>query len=392
MKILFLTSRIPYPLDKGDKLRAYHFIKELSHNNNIILCAINDSKTQAGTIEHLSQYCEKIYVYNLTKFQILISLLKNILNKLPFQVAYFTNNNFKRKINEVVKNEKPDIIFYQLIRMSEYARDNSIPKVIDYMDVLSIGIEKRIEKEVWLKKYLLTLEYARLKNYEFEVFKLYKKHFIITEQDRDLIPHPNRNEIEIISNGVDLSYYKPSSSANKKEFEVVFSGNMAYPPNIEGALFLVEKIMPLVWAIYPDSRVVIVGTSPTKKIQSLASKNVIITGKVDDIREYFYLSKIFVGPLFMNTGLQNKLLEAMACFTPCITTTEANNALKADANIELLIANSETEFAKKIIELLENENLREFLADKAYKFIISNHKWSVIAGNLSQILLKLKNE
>jgi glycosyltransferase involved in cell wall biosynthesis len=224
------------------------------------------------------------------------------------------------------------------------------------------------------------------------VFKLYKKHFIITEQDRDLIPHPNRNEIEIISNGVDLSYYKPSSSANKKEFEVVFSGNMAYPPNIEGALFLVEKIMPLVWAIYPDSRVVIVGTSPTKKIQSLASKNVIITGKVDDIREYFYLSKIFVGPLFMNTGLQNKLLEAMACFTPCITTTEANNALKADANIELLIANSETEFAKKIIELLENENLREFLADKAYKFIISNHKWSVIAGNLSQILLKLKNE
>jgi len=392
MKILFLTSRIPYPLDKGDKLRAYNFIKELSKNNEIILCSICDEKVHPKAESELNKFCKSFYIFNINKLGILASLLKAVFSKLPFQVAYFTNTSIQKSIDEIVANEKPDIIYYQLVRMAEYAQNNSIPKFLDYMDVLSVGIEKRIEQEPFYKKWIFNLEFERLKKYEDEVFGRFKKQSIITEQDRDLIPTRSKHQIEIVSNGVDFDYFIPPLKVYEKRFDIVFSGNMAYPPNVVCAVYLVKKIMPLVWSKNKNVKVVIVGTSPSKQVLELASENVFITGRVDDIRTYFYESKIFVAPLFMNTGLQNKLLEAMAMKTPCITSSVANNALKATPSLDLLIADNENEFAVSILSLLSNENEMKKISESAYNFIFKNHNWSAIGNQLNQLLIETKND
>ena len=136
------------------------------------------------------------------------------------------------------------------------------------------------------------MEYKRLLGYESEVFDCFTNKIIISEQDRSLIPHPSRSEIKIISNGIDTAFFKPMT--RPKEFELLFNGNMNYPPNIESAEFLVNKIMPLVWAQMPMVRLLISGTSPNEKVLALESEKVIISGWVEDVRENYAKSKILV--------------------------------------------------------------------------------------------------
>jgi glycosyltransferase involved in cell wall biosynthesis len=270
--------------------------------------------------------------------------------------------------------------------MAEYAKDSKVNKVLDYMDVLSVGVQKRIDQESVFKKWIFKIEFERLSKYESDVFTRFKKHFIITEQDRNQIPHVSNQQIKVVSNGVDLDYFKPSKNEVEKKYDVVFSGNMGYPPNITCAEILCKQIMPIVWKSKPNAKVVIVGTSPSKSVLDLASETVTITGRVEDIRTYFYQSKIFVGPLFMNTGLQNKLLESMALMIPCITSTLANNALKGKSEHDILIADTVQDFATKILELLDNDAERISLAKNSFAFVNQHHHWKKIVEQLSKEL------
>lgn len=391
MKLLFLTSRLPYPLDKGDKLRAYHFIKEISKFHEVVLFSLNDEETANSSVQELEKYCSLVVVHQLSKWTIYYNLFKNIFSRKPFQVAYFTNRIAKKKFEKLVAEEKPDVLFYQLVRMAEYGAALDLPKALDYMDVLSVGIQKRVEQERGLKKWVFALEHSRLKKYEAAVFHRFKKHFIITEQDRDQIPHPSKDKIQVLSNGVDLTYYQPPSEKNLLRYDIIFSGNMAYPPNIICAEYLVKQVMPLVWKIKHEATVAIVGTSPTSAVLDLASNKVIVTGRVDDMRTYFYQANVFAGPLFMNTGLQNKLLESMAMGVPCVTSTKANNALKGEANKDILIADDAEGFASAILFLMTHEQERNTLAKNALEFVTKHHHWTSIAIQLKNELESIQN-
>jgi len=392
MKILIISSRVPFPLDKGDKLRTFNFIKELSKYNEIILVAVNDDAYSKLPYNELKKYCQDVHFYGITKGKIFLNLFLNLFTSKPFQVAYFMHRSVDKKIKNIIDTQKPDLVFYQMLRTAEYAKNVDILKVIDYMDTLSVGLERRIEKENLFKKIFFKNEFNRVANYENAIFNRFQKQLIITEQDKKLIPHPNNIKIDIVTNGVDLEYYKPREKNLQKSYDIIFSGNMAYPPNIDCALFLVKKIMPLVWKQNPNCKVVIVGTSPSNEVKKLASKNVIITGRVNDMRQYFYESKIFVGPLFINSGLQNKLLEAMAMKVPCITSTLANNALLAAKNKEIIIADTDVEFANEILKLLSNQALADSIATDAYNFVTQNHDWNKIGIHLNEILKATVNE
>ncbi|HXB13638.1 MAG TPA: glycosyltransferase, partial [Bacteroidia bacterium] len=340
MKILFTLSRFPYPLEKGDKLRAYYQIKNLSAHHEVVVFALSDKTITADELKQVEKICKKAEVFHLSRFSILINLFKALFGKLPLQVAYFYSSKAKKQLDELIKNDKPDHIFCQLVRTAEYVKDNeSIPKTLDYMDVFSKGVERRISTAPFYLRPIYKMEYKRLSAYEENVFTRFKNKIIISKQDRDLIPHPQKESIVVISNGVDTDYFKPSPNPSPnlspkgerfKEFDILFSGNMNYPPNIESAEYLVGKILPLVKKKYPNVKVLISGANPSQRILSLASDNVKISGWVNDIRENFACSKMLVAPMFLSIGLQNKLLEAMAMQIPCITSTLANNALGAE--------------------------------------------------------------
>ena len=385
MKIFVLLSRFPYPLEKGDKLRAFHQIKELSRNNEIILCTVSDEKVEEESIKILSKYCSEISVIKLPKWRIYWNLFIQLLftNK-SLQVAYFYNSSAKKKIDECIAKFQPDHIYCQLIRVTEYVRDSKIKKTLDYMDALARGMERRVEDAPFYMKWFLKTETIRLKRYEHFIFEDFDNHVIISEQDRKLIVNVKNDNVVVVPNGVDYETYKHAEI--EKEYDLIFTGNMAYPPNVDSVVYLVNKIMPLVWKQRPNIRLVIVGAQPSAKVLRLKSDKVIVTGWVEDISVYYSRSKIFVAPMQIGTGLQNKLLEAMAMKLPCITSELANNALGASHNEDILIGNNEVEYTEHIIRLIENVNLQKEIAQKGYEFVKKNYTWEGSTAILEKLI------
>ncbi|MCD4746662.1 MAG: glycosyltransferase [Bacteroidales bacterium] len=384
MKIFILLPRFPYPLEKGDKLRAYNHIRFLSKNNEIFLCALSDFKLHEDTIPALKPYCKSIEVIQISKFSIFINLIKAFLSGKPLQVGYFFNSKAKKKIDLLIKNYKPGHIFCQLIRVAEYVKNSEISKTLDYQDVFSRGVYRRIATSPFYMRPLLKFEYKRLLKYEKDIFTYFDNKTIISKPDRNFIPHPEKEKIHVIINGVDTDFYKPIKC--KKENDLVFIGNMGYPPNINAAEFLAKKVLPIVHKTYPEIKLLLAGANPHSNVLALKSDKVQVTGWVKDIRNCYAKARIFIAPMQIGTGLQNKLLEAMAMKIPCITSQLANNALEAKENNEILIAFSPEEYAKQIIYLLENKEKAEQIAQNAYNFVINNFNWENATKNLDNII------
>lgn len=387
MKILFIVSRFPFPLEKGDKLRAYHQIKNLAQKHEVTVFALNDGGLDPEAMAHIKQLCSRVEVFHLSRFTIILNLIKVLFSRTPLQVGYFYSAKAQRKLDELIADQKPEHIFCQLIRTAEYVKPyNNIPKTLDYMDVFSKGFERRLSTAPFYLHPVFKMEYKRLAKYEKNIFSHFKNKVIISKQDRDLIQHPEKDKISIISNGVDTAYFKPATE--KKEFDILFNGNMHYPPNIESAEYLVHKILPLVRKKHPNVKVLISGTNPNQRILSLASESIKISGWVKDIRDNFSRSKILVAPMFMSIGLQNKLLEAMAMQIPCITSTLANNALGAENGKSILIADTPQEYAAHITLLLENEKWAQEIALNGYNFVLDNYNWQKETSKLESLIIQ----
>jgi sugar transferase (PEP-CTERM/EpsH1 system associated) len=386
-KILVVLSRVPYPLDKGDKLRAFHQIKSLSEQHDVFLFALNDTKIHPKSIEVLNQYCKEICIASISKIEIAFNLMLGIFGNKPFQVYYFHHQSAQRKFDAFYQKVNPDAIYCQLIRTAEYAKHiNKVPKTIDYQDAFAKGMERRIKNATFFLKPFFRSEHERLRKYEHIIFHYFERHIIISEQDKNYIIHEENNKIEVIPNGVDLDYFSPQII--NKDFDLVFTGNMSYPPNINCAQFLVNEVMPLVWKKRHKSNILISGTSPTNEVLSLASNRVKISGWVEDMRESYARSRIFIAPMQIGTGLQNKLLEAMAMQLPCITSPLANAPLGAKNKQEILVGENANEVAALILDLLENENKIAELAQQGRLFVELNYSWKTHNKKLTEIIIR----
>lgn len=371
-------------MEKGDKLRAFYQIRELSKHHHLVICALSDAALHPEAYNVLKSYSKSLYFFRLHKAGIFLRLVCAIFSCMPFQVAYFTNRRIKKNIQSLIVKHQPDHIYCQLIRTAEYVRKTDIDKTIDYQDVISGGLKRRLNISPWYMRPLLMAEYNRVVRYENKVFDRFDKRTIISYPDREMIPHPQRKMIVVIPNGVDTEYFKPVSA--EKVYDIVFTGNMAYPPNINGAEYLVREIMPRVWASLPEVKVAIAGATPTARVKALASERVTITGWVDDIREYYARSVVFVAPMLIGTGLQNKVLEAMAMQLPCITSPLANNALNAKEGSEILIGRNAREYSQHILSLLKNSELRDRLKYKGYHFVLQNFNWESTSKTLEAVI------
>ncbi|PKR81615.1 glycosyltransferase [Brumimicrobium salinarum] len=382
-KLVVITSRFPFPLEKGDKLRAYHQIKELAHHFEIHLISTSEINVGEKWKSQLKPYCKTITVYPINGFQKITGLLRQLLSKKPFQVGYFYHLSIQQKINKQLRRIQPDHIYCQLIRSAEYVKNyHDCPKTIDYMDAFSKGMERRANTANWIYKLIFQSEHKRLTNYENSIFEYFEHHTIISKQDKNYIFHTLKEQIHIVPNGVDESFLV-SPSPSKQEFDLVFTGNMSYPPNITAVQFIVEEVLPL---LPKNIKLKIAGASPSSEVLKLASDQVHITGFVEDIRTAYQSAKIFIAPMFLGTGLQNKLLEAMALGIPCITTSLANNALDAQPNHEILIADEAQTFAHQIQRLLAEPKLSQQLIEQGRSFISAKYKWNKVTQTLVDLI------
>jgi polysaccharide biosynthesis protein PslH len=209
VKILVLTSRFPFPLEKGDKLRIYNQMRELSRaGHEIVGIALADAPVSDAHLSELKQFCSRVYTYKLTKWAIFSNILLNILRgpKLPFQVAYFFNSSIKNQIKQVISTEKPDHIYCHLVRMSEYVRDMDLPKTLDFMDAFGAGTEDRANISSFFLRSLWHFEARLMLDYEKKIAADFTHLTIISEQDRARLPI-SAEAATVIGNGVDIDFF-----------------------------------------------------------------------------------------------------------------------------------------------------------------------------------------
>lgn len=386
MKIVVLTSRIPYPLEKGDKLRIFHQLKHLAKTHEICLICLNENKEEID-LDPLKELVHELHIVNLSKWKIPFRMFLSLFSQLPFQVEYFFERKKKKEIERIILNFKPNHIYCQLIRTAEFVKDLfQFEKTIDYMDAFSAAANRRAETETGLRKYFWKLEFDRVKKYERSIFDYFSNHSIITEQDRKLLPIPAVKNISIVPNGVDTINFQ--NLPLEKKFDVVFAGNMNYPPNIAAAIFLVEEILPKLTIQFPSVTILIAGTDPSLEVQKLARENVTISGWMNDIREAYCQSRIFVAPMFIGAGMQNKILEAMSSELPVITTDLAAAAFSEKENSQIIQANSSFEFAKAIQYYLLNESARVIDGKKNRIYVEEKYSWNISNKQLEKCIEK----
>jgi len=390
MKIFVLLPRIPYPLEKGDKLRAFNQIKQLAKRNEIVLCALNDNSkvNEQDAFRALQPYCQSINFIRISKLQILLGLVRAFLKGLPMQCGYFYNHKAAKRINNLIVKHKPDILYGQLLRTAEYIRHKDIPKAIDYQDIFSYGMKRRANIASFITRPVFNMEYRRLKRFEAITFDQFDVRSIISEPDRALFPHEKRDEILIIPNGVDHDFFKPQD--REKKYDLVFTGNMSYPPNVNAVEYLANDIMPLVWKTLPETTLYIAGATPDPKVKKAASERIIVSGWLDDIRDAYAQSRVFIAPMRIGTGLQNKLLEALSMRLPAITSPLANASLGAQPDEEVLIGSNAEEMAQNIITLLTDKEKAERLAQSGYDFTNRVYDWGKATERLEEAMRTLE--
>lgn len=388
-KIVFITSRFPYPLTKGDRLRVYFQLKHLALKHEIHLVAIHDAEIPQQDLVAVSKFCKSVQVYILPVYKRLFQVLLSPFLRLPLQVAYFYNNTIRKKIEATIASIQPDHVHCHLIRTTEYIKNiNGVHKSLDFMDAFGKGMEKRAQLESNpLKRLIFRYEQYQLYRYENQVFSYVDRTYIISKQDKSWMPGNKTNEIIILPNGVDFGAFHPKSM--EKKYDIVFMGNLDYPPNIVAVNFLLKEIIPLVRKTRPDIKTLIAGTGASKKMKSLGSKNVDFIERFSHISESIAISKIMVAPMIVHIGLPNKVIQAMAMKVPCIVTTLSNNSIGAENNKSIIEANTAEEFAIAINDILTNETKANSIAEEAYTFVREYYSWEKQNKVFTELILKM---
>ena len=384
MKLLVVLSRFPYPLEKGDKLRAYHQIRVLSRQHEIYLFALSDKEVPEKSLAALRPFCKEIRVGKFNFFTKMWNCMLAFFKGWPIQCGYFYSSGAKKSLHQFAAEVKPDAIYAQMVRTVPYVQDLEAEKTIDYQDVLSQGMLRRAQRAPFWQKPFFKMESRRLQRYEADSFHLFQHHTIITEVDRDLMPVEDKDAIQVVGNGVDFEQYK--YSGQEKIYDLIFAGNMSYAPNVDAAEFMVKQILPKLLPQSPDLKLVLCGANPAQRVKALQGPHVIVTGWVDSIAEYYAQSKVFIAPMRLGTGLQNKLLEAMATQLPCVTSLLAAKPLKnTDYQKDILVCETPEEYVSAISRLLTDSAFYQQFASNGYRYVKENYSWEAMSCELSHL-------
>ncbi|CAB4731873.1 unannotated protein [freshwater metagenome] len=326
--------------------------------------------------------CSNIHVISRSRVTTVVSTLLAVLRGQPLQVGYFNSASAAREIDQIIAKEKPDHIYCQLIRTASYGRNNSIPRTLDYQDAFSASMQRRADQSPSWLRWIFALEARRIARYEERAFAWFDSQVIISEQDRDLLGFAGSEKVQIVRNGVDTEFFSPHSTPTDQR-DLLFVGNMGYPPNVNAVTTLVSEILPLVREARPQTDLLIAGARPTKAVQQLAGAGIEVSGWLDDIRSAYERGRIMVVPLVIGAGLQNKILEAMSMGVPCITTELVNRAIGAVPDEEVLIASSAQEFAEQTLRLLESPELYSRISAGGLQLVQSRYSWQAVGETLS---------
>jgi polysaccharide biosynthesis protein PslH len=394
MNILYLCHRIPFPPDKGEKIRSFHQIKHLSERHNISLACLVDRIEDLQGVGKLKQYCASVDVVYRRPILARAAMLAALPSTKSLSVASFYSRRLQSRIDRLLSAKRFDVIYVFSSAMAEYVWSvQGIPKIMDFVDVDS---EKWFDYAGYYSfplSLIFRQEGSRLARLEERIASHFDHSIFVSEMESSLFKRRlSTRPISVIPNGVDIEYFKPPMehvSAGDNPI-LIFIGAMDYFPNIDAVIYFCNEIFPLVRKKRPGVQLHIVGGRPVRRVKELSRHaNVKVTGWVPDVRPYLAEASISVAPFRIARGLQNKILEAMASGVPVISTSRAVQGIKAGENDGLRIADEPSLFAEKILRLLDEPQLRMRCAESGLDFVRRNHRWEDSGLLLEELLLSV---
>ncbi len=391
MNILYLCHRIPFPPDKGDKIRSYHQIQDLSRRHAVYIACLIDDPDDWQYVDPLRAMCRKVEVVWRKGFQEWWRIGKAFLGGQPLSLGAFYVPALQEKVNIILEQEAIDRIVIFSSPMAEYVKHVSgIPKIIDFVDMDSEKWRAYAQIKPFPLSFLYQTEADRLGQYELEMATTCQKSLVISQEETHVLWERSNHMVEpkVIQNGVDSEYFSSSCEVSKTKPIIVFTAAMDYFPNVDGALFFCQEILPRIHHVIPHAQFLIVGRNPVAALQRMAERmpHVKVTGTVPDVRPYLSEAMVAVAPLRIARGIQNKILEAMAMELSVVGTTKAFQGLAVASDHGMYVADDPGEFADAVVKLLGNPEGARASGVSARQFVKSKYDWGDILQEFEQIL------
>lgn len=386
MRILCLTSRLPYPPHRGDRLRAFHIIEHLADHHELALASFIAHEAEREHLASLEQYC-RVHTVAMSSLQSAATAAANVWRRDPLQTLYYRSRAMQALVDEMTASTPFEAAYVHLFRMAPYvANHHQLYRVVDLTDAISKEVTLSLPYRGLASRLLYRLEGPRIARYECQVAQSFEETWLISEADRRHLAQscPGAN-LRVVPNGVDTGQYHPTGQPAEPN-SLVFVGHMGVLHNVDAAQHLVDEILPLLRQEVPGCSLYIVGAEPAPKVQRLGqTPGVTVTGFVPDLNQALNRAAVFVAPLRFAAGVQNKVLEAMAAARPVVTTSVINAGLGATPGQELLVADSTEAMVAQVLRLLRDGHLREQLGAAGRQFVQRRFSWQHAVSRMAAI-------
>ena len=335
-------------------------------------------------LDEMKKYCRSVDVVKLNKLYFIAMLILGVFSPFPSQVLCYRSLRMAKIIKKYLSNNSFDLVHIVCGRLAGYKKyTGTLPAFIDWIDALSMSTERMFRTESFLpKKIMYYLEWKKMKHFEESRIDKFDYSIITSEVDNKYLSNKFN---EVVSNGVDIQTYYPVKDT-KKEIDLIFTGNMGYFPNIKAVEFFCERVMPVILKERPETTFYVVGINPHKSVLRYHdNKNIFVTGFVENLTELLNHSRAFVAPLQSGAGIQNKILEAMACSIPVISTTFGNAGIQARGEDEIIIRNDPVDIAEAVLSLLSDTKRSDDIGRNEYSLVKNKFSWDSKVNRLNEI-------
>ena len=378
-KILFLAHRLPYPPNKGDKVRSYHLLRHLAEQHQVHLGTFVDDADDLQHLDTVRQWCAEVHSVRLYPTVAKIRSVAGLLGPQPLTLAYYRSASMQAW----VASKRVDVAIVFSSSMAQFVEGFAGPVLVDFVDVDSAKWTDYADAHSWPLSWLYRREGRTLLEFERKVAAGAQQSFFVTEREATLfksLAPECASRVQALGNGVDTGYFAPDDSRlnpyDSGELSLVFTGAMDYWPNVDAVRWFVADMLPALRVRWPRIRLSIVGRSPVPEVQALAGDAVRVTGTVPDVRPWLQHAAAVVAPLRLARGVQNKVLEAMAMGRPVVAAKPCVETIGAIAGTHVRAAISAADYIQAIDELLSEPLRAKDLGDAAREFVLLGYRWA----------------
>lgn len=390
LKILFVYSRSPLPMRRGDELTVAHLLEFLAARGHIVdfvSLLPPGSQLQPDHASWLASRCRRAILLPHGRLSVLAGLVRGVLRGWPGQIGYFTNRRQSATVAQLAASEQYDVLYAYYIRSAETVRPIAS---LARLSVLALQLSQTLNTQRLaqttpnrLLRLFYALESRRMAAYEARIWQSFDRVVLIGAKDFEAIAATCRSHGQpVIDNvilgphGVDIERFRPRGLELVEPTTIVMSGVMSYAPNVEAAVWFASEVWPRICAALPNAKLVLVGRDPAPAVRALNGKaGITVTGTVDEPVEWMSRAAVCVAPIRAAAGLQNKLLEYMAVGRPVVATSIANEGIGATHRRELLLADTPDAFARAVLDLLADPALCRNLGEAARRFVEDRWTW-----------------